>query len=404
MNNYPHEDLLSGFIDGELDSVQEEQLFEQLAASSELRTHLRGLQTIRTAATNYTSYVTPPAELTKATFTSLGFTSALQPAQVGAAASILAILSAFIHRYWLPMAAVIVSSALTTAVIFTVLKSSQASVDDSVSSAGAQAAQRNGSMSPSTAHGSVIHSHIEPTRGTSRIASAAVSSSLPTALSQSRLQAFIDTILNEKSEIAVDEIQMQHYHGIQPPTSEPITHEIFSKQFHDRLVFSPTLPERFTLEYRNFELRSYPDATVPARSDPWFNNMSIGLFYTLTEHQNAGLEFGQEAFPQHYSGIENGKGVRYEQNLLTSWLAAAYRYKWNEISWLGGVRPFLSTSMGATVQAWSLVRSSVGIRYTPDRRVTLMIGADGSLLLYQFQNTWFTTKKVGVVYGITFSF
>ncbi len=156
----------------------------------------------------------------------------------------------------------------------------------------------------------------------------------------------------------------------------------------------------FSVELRGVSAASFPNVTIGSQSDPWMANMAVAVYYG-EEQDDFGIEYGQEPFSQHYSGMEFGKAVRYEQNLLTSWLLAGYRHRFTPLQALGSIEPYFSTSLGATLEAWPLARAGVGLMYMPDRRVRFQLGIEGSLLAYPYQDKWFTSKRAGLTYGIS---
>ena len=129
--------------------------------------------------------------------------------------------------------------------------------------------------------------------------------------------------------------------------------------------------------------------------------MAVAVFFS-DDRSDYGLEFGQEAFSQRYSGIEYGKGVVYEQNLLTSWLLAGYRHRFLPV--FGAVEPYVSLGAGTTMQAWPLARFGAGFMYMPDRRVRFHLGLEGAVLAYPFQERWFSSERAGLSYGISLLF
>lgn len=180
---------------------------------------------------------------------------------------------------------------------------------------------------------------------------------------------------------------------------------ILSREPVDTRKYFPSLEGGPGLQHVSIELRgvsaaSFPDVTIGSRSQPWMENMAVALYYS-NEQDDFGLEYGQEPFSQHYHGVEYGKAVRYEQNLLTSWLLAGYRHRFEPWRMLGSVEPYFSAGLGSTMQAWPLARAGAGFMYMPDRRVRFHIGLEGTLLAYPYQDTWFTSKRAGLTYGIS---
>ncbi|MBL0177412.1 MAG: hypothetical protein IPP94_19580 [Ignavibacteria bacterium] len=163
-------------------------------------------------------------------------------------------------------------------------------------------------------------------------------------------------------------------------------------------------PLRLNARLRGFRNSSSPAATVGAASDPLFADMAVALAYRIDEEHAIGLEAGQEAFPQNYSGSEEGRSVRYEQNLLTPWFGALYRYRpsWARMSPVLG--PFAEAHAGITREWWPQTRLTLGLSYTPFPLLSFEAGLEGTLLAYPFQGSWFTTRKLGVTYGLVVSF
>lgn len=158
-----------------------------------------------------------------------------------------------------------------------------------------------------------------------------------------------------------------------------------------------------SVEVRGITAASFPDPTIASRSTPWMENMAIAAYYGGERH-DIGVEFGQEAFSQHYGGVEQGKYVRYEQNLLTSWLLAGWRYRFRPLIALGGIEPYAGLGAGATFEGWPLLRGGVGIMYMPDQRVRFHLGLDGTIMTFPYQGRWFTSKRAGTTYGISVLF
>lgn len=154
-----------------------------------------------------------------------------------------------------------------------------------------------------------------------------------------------------------------------------------------------------SLELRGFSTATFPSVAVESRSNPWLSEMAIALYYSAGQDA-FGAEFGEEPWAQTYNGVEDGKAVRYEQNLMTSWLTANYRHTFEELG-ESGFEPYASAGVGVTFQRWPLMRAGLGLMYTADRRVRFHAGIDGSVLAYPFQETWFSSRKLGVTYGIS---
>ena len=69
-----------------------------------------------------------------------------------------------------------------------------------------------------------------------------------------------------------------------------------------------------------------------------------------------------------------------------------------------GLRGFLQTNAGGALELGGLGRGIVGVQYDLAPGLLIQVGAEGSMLIYEFQDTWFTTSKYGLNYGFALQF
>ena len=469
-HDLPLEELLNGFVDGELDGLREEFLFDRLSADSELRSQLRDMRTIRSATLAYPAVLTPPSSYAEATFSRLDF--ALIPAMDSSrrATGALAVLGTFFSKYWLHMLAVLTVSVLTFSVVYTVIKDQKTTTEtasiqnttppptsqpgtntsqqgQSPSATPVQATPAPGEAAASSENQQAAAPGLGQTairkpvaRQSSRSAVAARAASGRTkdagqSLASSKnenvspRQPTPDAARSVSTNNAPDKAALISDESEKParpdisPNSEPAAESLMEIPVAEIGYFepSPTLyrvdgvssdrpspfaslrfPPALEFGFRYFRMTSNPGATVGTRSDPLFQEMSVAARYGFAEHHIIGLEAGQEAFSQHYDGTENGNHVRYEQNMLAIWVAANYQYR-PGIRFLGILSPFVSISAGSTMQAWPMLRGEAGFRFAVTRQFALTAGAEGNMLWYPFQSTWFSTSKTGLSFGVAFS-
>jgi hypothetical protein len=94
--------------------------------------------------------------------------------------------------------------------------------------------------------------------------------------------------------------------------------------------------------------------------------------------------------------------VRYEQNPLAYWATAVYQFNGDAL--LPHVHPFVQFQVGGAFQLGGLARATAGIKFKPFERIAIVMGAEGSMLLYRFQGSWFQTDKLGLTYGLAYEF
>ncbi len=433
MENNTNEDLLNGFIDGELDYHQEETLFERLSLDGELRAELHDTRLFRSTAQAYALTLIPPASLTKDTFNKIGFIYPPIQLPVSEFSTILSGTGAFLRRFWLSV--LFFFLILGSASIFfishnndiastagpVVREDLQSGKNNMQGGSYANSTQNNPSSSSSSVEKSPSSKNISSSNGSS----AAVKSpspenagasqhtqrirNRPTADVNHELPKQTNAITEQSSPAQLRSQDLMDISVASIPTSQSIPvladpSEISVNQILIRPMFGFILPPNFMAEYRAFSGRSNPAATIQSGSDPWFQSMMAAVYYSPWENHWFGIAFGQEPFAQHFSGTDNNISVRYEQNLMSGWIAASYQYRFAAFHLGGVIEPFITASAGSTFQWWPLLRGTVGISYRPIRNISFIIGADGSLLAYPFQSTWFTTNKIGMTYGISLQF
>ncbi len=166
-------------------------------------------------------------------------------------------------------------------------------------------------------------------------------------------------------------------------------------------------PEAWTpfplmLSLRGFVARSYPAGSLESKSDPMFNNVAAGVFLPVTDDIWLGLECGQEAFMQVFEGREGARLVEIKQNPRLFWAGAALRYELSQAEFVG-LLPTANLMVGGT-DVGPLAKGLIGLTLRPERHVALSFGFEGSLLAYDFQQTWFTSSKLGIYYGMSYKF
>ncbi len=143
------------------------------------------------------------------------------------------------------------------------------------------------------------------------------------------------------------------------------------------------------------------DVSVPAQT-AWYDNMSIGLLYQLSDRNTVGLEFGNESFAMAFEGERNGQVIRYEQQPLSAWAGITYRQTLPTIG-STAFAPFGQVLLGGSKYG-PLGRLTAGIVYAPSGPLSFIFGLEGSTMAYQFQDSWFGTSKIGLTYGVAVRF
>lgn len=383
--------MLHAFLDGELDGAHEEVLFGKLASSSDLRAEMQDQLAIRTAIQHDTDAFNPPAAATAAVFGALGFSI---PSSAAAAAGLSAV-----QRRW------ITGATIVTAMVAVLLLYTQFPF----------AAFEKGTVTERVVSTPSTVLTIEETPALTDIPitapfkrySAAPPAAAPTAtVENAAVMRDVDL-----ASLGFHPVASLSSEGL--ATLEPARIREGQVYFYDLL---PT-PDGVTLYARNVALQSDPAPEVQSQRESWFRNVNLGVMYSLSEHHSIGLEAGQEAFPQTFTGltetgtrtssqlltgIEGGMPVRIEQNPLAYWATAVYQFNGDAL--LPHVHPFLQLQVGGAFRLGGLGRASAGLKFKPVERIAIVVGIEGSMLMYRFQDNWFQTNKLGMTYGLAYEF
>lgn len=145
-------------------------------------------------------------------------------------------------------------------------------------------------------------------------------------------------------------------------------------------------------------LRLFPDREMGVASDI-LDNTAIGAVWVINDEHAAGVEIGREILPMYISDSDGR--LREVQSL--AWVGVNYRYSPHVIQLADGLQPFITGFAGGT-EAGPLLKSSVGLLWNPNSHIQFSLGAEGTFLMYRYQQQWYGTQKLGVSYGVTVAF
>jgi hypothetical protein len=379
--DYMDSRMLHAFMDGELGDTHEHVLFEKLSHSPGLRAEMHDHLAIRKAIQHDNEAYTPPSTATAAIFTTLGFSIPSAAAAAPAAAAGAGVLT---RNLFFGVASSLI--ALLTALVLYLLF--PLSVQDAV-----RPVERVVSVPPATivleeipaladlpvATAVTTHNNDDATP----VAPIPVQASPPPAAAQRNV------LTAPERDITPHRLAGRTFAGGEGRYPDRVN--ATQVRFFDIL---PT-PDGLTLYARNIALQSDPAPTMLSQHESWFHNVNLGLLYALDKHQAIGIEAGREAFSQHFSGMEDGLPVFYEQNPLVYWATAVYQLTGDAM--LPHVHPFLQVQAGGAFHLGPLGRAMAGFKLKPYDRLAVIVGMEGNILMYRFQNNWFSTKKTGDV-------
>ncbi len=147
------------------------------------------------------------------------------------------------------------------------------------------------------------------------------------------------------------------------------------------------------------KVSSFPNLSDAPASLPFLSNMSTSVLYEISEHHAVGLAGGREVFHEDFTRDSYGQSFSYRQSPSLWWYGVAYRYSFGDIG-IKGLHPFVQGFTG-WAQNGPIGKATVGVRYTPEQRISFILGAEGSYLAYPVGVNYFTTQKIGLTYGMS---
>lgn len=374
---FTDERMLHAFLDGELDSAHEEVLFQNLSSSPDLRAEMQDNLAIRKAIQHDTDAFTPPAAATAAVFGALGFSIPSASAMAAGAAS-----GNMLRRFWMSGGSAVLAVAAAVVLYLQFPLPAESDTERVVS----------------------LPATVLTVEETPALADIAVSAPAP-ALTAAAMPQAVSSALPAENALPVvrddgEVLALRPLGTLVKGDRKRDVRYLRGGQLHMYEVVP--IPTGLTLQVRNVALRANPAPRTITQSEPWFRNVNLGLMYALSDHHSIGVEAGQESFPQNFNGIEDGGAVRYEQNPLAYWATAVYQFNGDAL--LPHVHPFAQVQLGGAFKLGGLARVTAGIKFKPFERIAIVVGAEGSVLMYRFQDTWFQTDKLGLTYGLAYEF
>lgn len=407
--------LLLEFMDGTLNSTDEMALFTALSSNEELRGEFKHLLAMSSSVHSDVQPFITPAESTRAIFEQLGFTPPGLPANPVAANPVVA--GSSMRRFFPVMASSAAASLATAAILFAIFgypRAASSVADNAIADhSGRQASLERVLSIPRSGNGIAAEASNGaqniPASNESRIREVVRYVYVPQSTQASQQEAPIQAG-TESSEESISDVRENISRSSILGTGRLSVSQRFSGTNTVSLpqsgtsLFSNWLSSgdapALTVEVRNTASESFPNATVDPSAGSLLNNKSITLLYALSDNQSVGVEFGQEPFFQRFEARNTGRRYQYEQMPILSWAGAAYRYS---LSDMGPFSPFGQFVLGGT-RLGVLGKLVVGINYAPTSSMHITAGIDGSLLSYPVQNTWYSSYKLGLTYGVGFSF
>ncbi len=385
-HHFSSEEALDAFLDGELPLASEQELFDELQSSAELRTILRDTLSIRRAV--HRDSMMPPIGGEAALLSAVGLPAGIAPPAATVAGS--SMISSRLTPMLTAVGGLVAGYFLATAIV----NNAPPARDSAPPAAAAVAAEAAASPAPPVA--------IAPdTVYAVRYVAVAAGPAQAEAQAEAPAEASAETpaVVSSMQEQQPPSLQLQHWMQTDAPALA-----VVPSIDHPALLatHSSAVPVTFRARSLSSGLPSTEPTPASVR-DAILPNTSFGLLLPINQHHAVGVEMGTESFRQQFTGTANDRQVQYTQTPVLFWMGASYRWTPMEFSFLPGLMPVLDATVGVAVQQGPLARASVGLQYQPVGPLQITVGLDAAALLYRHEGTWFSSTKWGPVIGLGFN-
>jgi len=170
-------------------------------------------------------------------------------------------------------------------------------------------------------------------------------------------------------------------------------------------IYPPTEKGHSLLfQFKAMSGTSFPNVQLDGVTNDMFKNFSFGAFVPLSENIHFGIEVGQEPFSQVFHHVENNSLYLVEQNPTLWWLGFGFKYNLQEqVEFLANAQPFFNLTLSST-KVGPYGKAVAGLQFVSDNGIGIILGLEGSSLIYQEQKRLYSTEKLGITYGMFMKF
>jgi hypothetical protein len=414
-----YENLINGFIDGSLNSTQEENLFSAIASNEELRSQFKQQLAIDRTCRQYAASLTPPAQTTMGVFSSLGIK--IKPiANTSVVTSTGAAKGALIGKIIYGITGAIIATILTSFVFIGYLMPENNNIAEfftSRSIANESIENMLKFQDIPTSVPLIANYEIKNITSKNNIIKKDIAENYQKIVAEEQ-----ELIKQQSNPIMQEDIQENAdnnspiFADIEISRIAPISNlstAIDYRTSNDyNSVYIPdfsylqkitSVPRKFGLmaEVRGNQTYSLLNTSVPQAENVNFSNMGFSLLYNLSNDFSIGIGIRHENFPQRYEGTdESGNEFIYKQNpnLISIGIMGKYNFvKFGQFGLFG------QTELGAN-SAGVLGRIAGGIEFTPENVIYMNLGLEATGLRYYHNDRIFYTPKAGFFYSIGVKF
>jgi len=373
---YSYGEMIHRYLDGLLSEEHERQLFDELAHNPELRHTLRVEFELQKAATQDSTSLLPPESIRTGVFSALDIPTSLEVAEIAASTSPQLLTFSSIALVSMLFGGMMVWLGMQGQEGFTTQFRSRENISSHSYSSTSYEATRAATSVPATS-----------------VTANAQNVQLPIHHSRSSNQTTGDNSLPVAN---VSTFNLSSSDILQPlfaPTSVKILNQRTHTPFAMNTLSLPQfleIPEDIPISVSMRGMQSLQGA----------EGVALTALYALDDEQALGVELSTARLTRYEqrrtSGITKQVAITDESTIVGS----VYRISLPSMS-IGEFSPYVQSFAGATTKGLPVGRATVGLQWTPDRRVTLSGGIDGMIYGYQTNGQWKAGVMATMVYGVS---
>lgn len=165
---------------------------------------------------------------------------------------------------------------------------------------------------------------------------------------------------------------------------------------------NPEIFEKLHLTFNWYNLsNNVPQLSLP-ETNGLFRNLSMSLQYEINSNNLIGIAAGYDKFLMQFDRWEGQNQYQYSQEFITEWIGISYTHNFAPIGYISDkykIYPFSSLSLSyMKIGGHSALNTGIGIDIS--QTLSLNLGLNTGILLYQFDNKYWTSYKYGINFGM----
>lgn len=411
LSNSNIEQMLYLFVDGELPPTQEESLFAELANNDGLRNEMKDLMAMRDAVSSDLEAFNPPPVITSQIYKKIGFVPPMGIVSQAPSSLI------YFRKYIVAAAALLIVGAVSyfgynsyNTNLENLSKVKLSNQNTSINSSNNNIKTEIPTVSSNEIENKSINSNKKENT------KAAIKESKNNKMDLSLLEKKISEKIQFEEELNKETIDNQNI-NITKFNNSPII-------ALDNLVGSnsiqsisgpsnnyPNTPLPFNMEIGKVKLydvsirgmaasSSFPAITQTSAIEPALTNLALGLYMHQWNNFRLGVEFGQEPFGQEF---KDQSQISYVNKSSLLWGAIGLHGEMDN-PLINNSQLYSRVLLGSS-EVGPLGKVILGIQYQPELvGYSIQFGVEGSMVSYQNQGLSYLSKKIGITYGLSWTY